>query len=307
MVPQIVHETASTDEISFGGATDSRNSTVRDIGGGEENSEVSLEILDKSGAAVESSGLIVLSNIDGGFSQVIQPLASGFRVLNIIESPTSQQDFRFKLHVPENTQIVQVDGAVRVQKGDLILGQLRKPWAIDSNGREVQTYFSVEANVVTQHLVPSSETVYPVVSDPNWSYLYVYNLNISHSSAWAKVHNCFNCYFPVTGAPRYFPSYNQLLPLTTTFALWTYNMECRMSYVITATNYYKWQFWATRNHIDGAGSSITFEFRKKTSASSQLIVDAWIINDFQGVGGNVGYQVGAFGNWQNFANNLNTF
>jgi hypothetical protein len=307
VVPEIAQETASTDEILFSEATESQNPTVRDIGGGEENSEVSLEILDKSGEAVESSGLYVLNNVHDGFSQVIQPLTSGFRVLNIIESVKSQQDFRFKLHVPDNAEIVQVEGAVRVQKGDSILGQLRKPWAFDSDGHEVQTYFSVEGNVVTQHLLTSPETVYPVVSDPNWSYLYVYNLNISHSSAWAKVNRCFNCYFPVTGAPRYFPSYNQLLPLTTTIALWKYNMECRMSYVITATSYYKWQFWATKNHIDGAGSSITFEFRKKTSASSQLIVDAWIINDFQGLGGNAAYMAGAYVNWHNFANNLNTF
>lgn len=307
VVPQIAQETATTDEILFSEATEKRNATVRDIGIGKENSEVTLEILDKSGEVVESSGSFVLSNIANGYSQVIQPLASGFRVLNIIESPKSQQDFHFKLQVPEKAEIVQVEGAVRVQKGDLILGQLRKPWAFDSDGREVQTYFSVEGNVVTQHLLTSPETVYPVVSDPNWSYLYVYNLNISHSSAWAKVNKCFNCYFPVTGAPRYFPSYNQLLPLSASFLLWTYNMECRMSYVITATSYFKWQFWATKNHIDGAGSSITFEFRKKTAASSQLIVDAWILKDFQGLGGNVAYMAAANANWQNFANNLNTF
>src|SRR5699024_5663271 len=139
-----------------------------------------------------------------------------------------------------------------------------------------------------------------------WGYVFTYDIAKSPSTAWGDLNSCFNCEFPVAGAPASFPSYYQLLPLEvgwpgTWFVL---NFHCRVAQVYTTPpGYYAWQFNATANHIDGYGSNIIFEI-KYVGGQSKLVVDAYIVNDFW-LGNDV-YAGGAAWNWQNFANNLSS-
>lgn len=43
------------------------------------------------------------------------------------------------------------------------------PWAYDAEGKPVKTYFEVSVDTLTQKVVPNSDTVYPIVADPNWA------------------------------------------------------------------------------------------------------------------------------------------
>jgi hypothetical protein len=307
LVPQIADQTADATEVKVSGGTPSRPITVTDAGGGIENSEVSFEIDSSSRNYRSEEDLRIIESIKGDYTQIVQPLSQGFRILNVLNSASSKREFSFNLTVPESAELEEVDGAIRVVLRGEILGQIRAPWALDALGNKVSTHYVIDGLTVTQYVDPDKTAVYPIVADPEWGYLYSYNLSISFSSAWNKVHQCFNCYFPVAGAPSNFPSYKQLLPLKAYIGLIRYNMECTMGYVLTATTYDKWQFWATKNHVDGAGSMITFEFRKVTNSTSKLIVDAWIIKDFAGIPYNPLYMMAANINWQNFANNLNDF
>ncbi|PDQ34236.1 MAG: hypothetical protein B5766_12395 [Candidatus Lumbricidophila eiseniae] len=82
------------------------------------------------------------------------------------------------------------------------------------------------------------------------------------------------------------------------------NFECRFAREFTSgTEYFGFQFNATKNHIDGLGSNIIFEFRT-ISGRRNLVVSAYIVNSSWPVNSGY-YRLGAALNWQNFANNLN--
>ena len=44
---------------------------------------------------------------------------------------------------------------------------INKPWAIDSNGSEILTYFNVSENILTQTVEHSCNNSFPITADPN--------------------------------------------------------------------------------------------------------------------------------------------
>jgi hypothetical protein len=257
--------------------------------------------------SVQSDGLTVVENTDVNFQQVIQPLEVGFRVLNISINGDAPKEYAFEIDIPEGAVPELVMGTVRVNRGDEILGSIKEPWAYDGDGNTVETYFTLDESKVTQHLKTNSDTVYPVVSDPNWGYVSVHNLKGSYLVAWERLHACFNCYFPVAGAPSKWPSYGQLLPLYLDFELYQVPMECVMNYSVIYATSRRWKFLATRNHLDGYGSTIIFDLRRISSGANQLVVDAFIVNDLILGFANHIYEDNAEANWKKFADNLNRY
>ena len=81
------------------------------------------------------------------------------------------------------------------------------------------------------------------------------------------------------------------------------NFECRFRLEITSTNYFAFQFDATKNHIDGLGSNIVFEF-KLVGGARKLIVSSYVVNDAWWLN-NDAYRAGAAVNWALFAHTLN--
>src|SRR5690606_16170262 len=91
---------------------------------------------------------------------------------------------------------------------------IAEPWATDSAGKPLKTWFSWSEGLLTQHVdLEDPRITYPVLLDPYWGYVFTYDLTVSPSVAWAKLKSCFSCRFPVAGAPAAFPAYNQLMPL----------------------------------------------------------------------------------------------
>jgi hypothetical protein len=303
-VPSLLDQTAASAEIEIKHDSNAHTATVTDVVGTSDNSSVSIGIATDGQPLVHDGELSVINSESGNYSQVIQPLSSGYRIINIMNSQTSDNEFNFLINGPDGFKLEEHEGAVWVVLGEEILGQIRAPWATDSNGRDVETHFVISGHTLTQIVLPAADDAFPIVSDPNWGYLYTYQLDIPFSTAWTRIHACFNCFFPVIGAPKSFPSFYQLLPLKVNMLGFPLNFECRMGYVLTSTTYDKWEFLATKNHTDGLGSSITFTFQKVNAATSKLVVDAFIVNDFY-FGANGAYMDGAKQNWQKFADNLN--
>ncbi len=81
------------------------------------------------------------------------------------------------------------------------------------------------------------------------------------------------------------------------------NFECRFKSESSGTNYFGFQFDATKNHIDKAGSNIIFQFRT-IGGKRYLTADAYIVNDAFWIK-NAFYRSGAIQTWQDFAGNLN--
>lgn len=303
VVPQVYAQTSDSSEVKITRDVSNQELGVMDNGPGIENSQVAIRVQTDGLAAIQSGDLTVIGSSQSDFQQVVQPLDVGFRVLNISKNASAPTEYSFELDLPTGATAELVMGTVRVVRGDEILGSIKEPWALDAAGNVVETWFSLDGTEVTQHLTPLSVSSYPIVSDPNWGYIGVWNLNGSYKVAWERLHTCFNCYFPVAGAPSKWPIFGQLLPLK----VGVINMECRMNYVFTATKYYRWKFLATKNHLDGEGSNIIFDLRVLSTGQSQLVVDAFIVRDIPLLGGNEAYELLARLNWANFATNLNSY
>lgn len=275
--------------------------TVADRSTASGADEVSIDIIDASGLEDIGGGFFELSTNDTSALQLVQALPDGFRIVNVLMDSSSKTTFEFRVNLPDAAKLELIDGTVQVILGNEVLGSLKQPWAFDSAGSQLSTHFSVIGNVIYQHIRTESSTVFPVVADPYWGYVYSYALAVSPETAWNKLHKCFNCYFPVSGAPSIFPTRNQLLPLKVWILSGFFNMECRMGQVTTSVGSYSWQFNATSNHVDGLGSNIIFQIRT-ISGKSTLVVDAYIVKDFPLT--NSLYKVAAQSNWTNFAANL---
>ncbi|MFJ9847288.1 hypothetical protein ACIRYZ_44075 [Kitasatospora sp. NPDC101155] len=77
-----------------------------------------------------------------------------------------------------------------------------------------------------------------------------------NTHAMAELHRCFNCSFPVAGAPHNFPRQGQFIPLKACVVFFCKNAPVKA-----------WQddgghfhFIAQKGHFDGAGSEVHFYF-----------------------------------------------
>jgi hypothetical protein len=274
--------------------------------GAEENQAtgVSFTIDYAEGGATEDDGISVLKGSDEAVAAYVQPLGSGVRVLTAIADASAPEAYDYTFDVPEGTRLAEGSGLYYLEDDHTTYGSLQLPWALDANGKSVPTSYSWSGKTLTQHVDLSSPDIsFPVLADPAWGYTWSYDQKWSGTKNWKLLHNCFNCYFPVAGAPRNFPSYGQDLPLTVGPA----NFHCKMAQTFSNpdTGYYGWQFNAASGHIDGAGSNIVFEFRNLAGPGNfKLYVSAYIVNDNFWLT-HVGYRDGAHANWAAFSRNLN--
>ena len=277
----------------------------------------SIQLVSKSGYVEESltfsidyvnevtsmdAGSIALSGDDPSVSALADGTPNGFQVFTTLNSAPKSKRFDYTFDVPANTVLIETPEGFLMQVGERVIGSIDLPWAVDSNGRQLKTHFEWKNRVLTQVLDEKvSQLSYPVVLDPAWGYIQQYNLTYSPAANFAKLQTCFNCYFPVAGAPRKYPTYGQLLPLR---VLEVGNLECTMGPPFTGMDYRAFQFYAPKNHVDGYGSNITFQF-VKVGTQSKLVVDAYVVNHFFIVG-QYFYVSMAGLQWQLFANNLNS-
>jgi hypothetical protein len=247
-----------------------------------------------------SKGLTILSGDDPSTFALTQSTKYGFRILTALTAAPLTNRFDYTFDLPVTVTLQMTATGYLVVNGDSVLGAISKPWAMDSNGQRLATHFEWQNRVLTQVLDEDlSRISYPVILDPAWGYTKQYPLKYSPEVNFAKLQTCFNCYFPVPGAPYAYPRIGQLLPLTIVGV----NFECTMGPTYQFPGYREFQFNATKNHIDGYGSSISFQMTRVGSGYA-LIVQGYIVRDFT-PGGNAIYVAGAWSMWQLFADNLN--
>lgn len=246
------------------------------------------------------AGLIEVEGHNDAVDALVQTTTFGVRVMTVITDASAPTSYNYTFDVPKDTILVEHAAGQSLESGEELLGTLLDPWAVDADGRAIPTSYSWDAGVLTQHVdLSSPDITYPVVADPAWSYSYKFAVTKTAAANEKLLKKCFNCYFPVSGAPKAFPAVNQLLPLKVGPA----NFECRFKSVFRGTNYFGFQFDATKNHIDKFGSNIIFQFRT-IGGKKYLTVSAYVVNDAFWVK-NAFYRSGAIQKWTDFANNLN--
>lgn len=84
----------------------------------------------------------------------------------VIQNSEAPQTYSFTVGGPDTT-LELTDGEQVIVKDQVgtPINFLNEPWARDANGVELRTFYSVDGNVVTQH-VDTAEAAFPVVADP---------------------------------------------------------------------------------------------------------------------------------------------
>lgn len=265
-----------------------------------ESSPLSFSVNYATAEVTNSDGVREFQTTSDDATAYVQPLTSGVRVLTEIGSARAPDSYSYTFDVPKGTVLSDAQDGYYLESGDDLLGKIALPWAVDANGAQLHTTYSWNDGVLTQNVDLSSPAVaYPVLADPAWSYVYSYQVTKTAAANKKLLKSCFNCYFPVKGAPKAFPKPGQLLPLKIGPA----NAECKFKSEFNAKNYFGYQFDATKNHVDKAGSNIIFEFRT-VGGKKKLVVSAYIVNDAWWLK-NAAYKKGALDNWDRFASNLN--
>lgn len=262
---------------------------------GEVKAEANIELSDGSthGLSIQVADTAANSElagskaiVDSKFGQTTVTAESGtFSLVTLTEVATPKLAVKFNLSsgLPVmGTELGNGKTSLNDSNG-VYLGTLDKPWALDANGNSLPTHFELQSNTLVQVVDTSGDVAFPVTSDPSWSYgldiSYRYSLlqsTYSASYVTSRLKGCFNCYFPVYGAPPTYPYINQTMPLRIR-DLWN-SPTIHAQVKVTDTYNYGWVFTATSDHIDDAGSTIGFSWYRDATLHLHLQIDANIVN-----------------------------
>lgn len=128
------------------------------------------------------------------------------------------------------------------------------------------------------------------------------NLHGHVGVAWApslaikELHRCFNCTFPIKGAPKKYPQENQHLSLKACAAgpFGCRNAPVRYHGGLSSG----WYFTAERGHFDGAGSKVYFQFYPEKN-THYLMLHVWAYVTHPTVPDSINKNF-ATGKWQDF-------
>ena len=140
------------------------------------------------------------------------------------------------------------------------------------------------------------------------SFFYSYNILVQQATgvspikgtakaAFKELHHCFNCSFPVTGAPAAYPKSGQHLPLKACGLPGCPNAPVK-AYPHDDQGYL--QLVAEPGHFDGADSTVTFLFYKDAQGNLNLNVTAYVTNPNPSIPADIN-KTGAQSTWDTFA------
>jgi hypothetical protein len=140
---------------------------------GSEGSSLAISL--PGSATAVASGESTTYALAGGPDVVAQALADGtLRLAVTIPGPSSPSTYRYPLALPAGVQARLDDtGGVEffadnhTDEPSPVIGRVMAPWATDANGDRVPTSFSLDGDVLVQHVEFDSTTAFPVVADPS--------------------------------------------------------------------------------------------------------------------------------------------
>jgi len=301
VIPEVLTETVNSETAEIGESGEISIADTLPVGGVSAYGVNLLINYVGDEATTVGDGLTEYEGMTDAVDAIVQETAMGIRIMTVIGDVSAPSSYSYTLDVPRGTLLVENEAGFSLESGENLLGTLQKPWAYDAAGNAVPTSYGWADGVLTQYVDLTSASVqFPVIADPAWGYAYKFPVTKTAAANKKLLKKCFSCYFPVKGAPRSFPIQGQLLPLR---IAGVFNFECKFKREITGSNYFGFQFDATRNHVDKYGSNIVFQFRN-IGGKKYLTVDAYIVNDSFWIK-NAPYRGGAIQSWQSFAKNLN--
>jgi type II secretory pathway pseudopilin PulG len=135
------------------------------IGTGAEQVQV-RPVGNKGDKAMSPSGLAVFANGSDSafaFSTAATGGNAGYAVIQNANAPTA---YRFQVSVGNKPAVLQLDATGGIlNSAGTVVNSIAPAWALDANGAQVPTSYSVTGNIVTQ-TVQHAGAAYPVVADP---------------------------------------------------------------------------------------------------------------------------------------------
>lgn len=144
---------------------------------GANGAPISIERLGVEDAAeiLESDGTAVIEDASRDTDAVMQTLADGIRMIEVISSPDAPTNFSYSLAIPEGLELFpQEDGSILVGSEEVVGDEVTidvesmigAPWAVDATGSPVDASYVLDDDVLTMRVDHGAEIEYPVVADP---------------------------------------------------------------------------------------------------------------------------------------------
>lgn len=262
------------------------------------------------------NGVTAFATSSAGVSRFVAEAGNGARVLTTYSTPQPDYvsrttfDFSHGEHPRQNSR-----GDWYIESGDDRLGAILAPWSRDAAGRVLATRYEWQDSTLIQTVDVPDSARFPIVADPAWTYTWTASVKVgSPQDVHDKMHDCFNCIFPVEGAPRSWPHSGQVLPLVVRpfSGLPSVPFTC----IFGETTYFtpnplypggEFGFWfeAAAGHVDGVGSRISFDWwtgadRPEPNEKMRLTVYGDIVNEHPATLPRPVYLAGAKGTWTQF-------
>lgn len=271
----------TTVAVSTGSPSAARSSTTAapdvavtsapDADGAAQNVSFSLD--DATQQISDEDGTTAFATSSPNIARYISEMDTGVRIITAYQKPQSSYESRTTFDLPAGVVPEQrPNGSWLLKSGSDVVGSLLAPWALDAAGRSLATSYRWDGTTLIQDVEVPANATFPVVADPAWSYTWTAVIQVgSPKSVHDDLHSCFNCTFPVEGAPKAFPKPGQTLPLVVRPVLGWPTSEpftCifgQEQYIGTGNPLYPggdfgFYFTAAKGHVDGAGSLISFDF-----------------------------------------------
>jgi hypothetical protein len=101
----------------------------------------------------------IVEVVDGGLRQTIN-----------IKDSSAPKSYNFPMELQTGQRIIiNKDGSANVvNNNNESITTILKPWARDAKNQEIPTYYTVDNNILRQHITTDNMTKYPVKADPTW-------------------------------------------------------------------------------------------------------------------------------------------
>ncbi|WP_299954699.1 hypothetical protein [uncultured Modestobacter sp.] len=137
-------------------------------GRGADTVAVTPELVGDRAADTLAGGTTVVGDSDETIA--IQSTPDGFRMMSVLADASSATSTTYDVELPDGASLV-VDplGGVVVQRDGVATGRFNAPWAVDANGKQLDTSYSVAGSQITQTF-DTTGAVFPVVADPHYTW-----------------------------------------------------------------------------------------------------------------------------------------
>lgn len=173
------HLTTSTEfgEVMVGLEPDTGVSVSAELDGQQVRTVIQLpENMDLQSGVIAEDGTVVFvsEHADAGVVQdavAVQTLEQGnTRIQTVIAGPESPHEYEYRMEgfLPGQDDRGQWAFISEDESGAFV--PVEEAWAVDANGVPVQTYYEARGDALTQVIVPTTSTVYPVIADPSWQW-----------------------------------------------------------------------------------------------------------------------------------------